>query len=261
VKTYFLTIVLDGMPWLPCVYAALLKLSFAWEWHIAEGAAMPIGCTSWCKPQDARLSQDGTHEFLKAVGSDPRVKVCSETSWPGKVAMFNRLLSNIAELCLVWQIDSDELWSPGQIECARHLMCHEREKHAAFFRCRYYVGAGIRTTSTEGYGNHSAYEWRRLWRFEPGMRFQSHEPPVWQHDPALKLPHLDQQYTASLGLVFDHMAWVTEAQARYKCAFYGYGEEGLKGWLKLQANQTWPVQLGAFLPWVKDQTTALRGVL
>lgn len=262
----FLTLVLDGMPFLPLIYSELRKLDFEWDWWVIEGVAASQNCTKWVKQLTPRLSRDGTTGYLEALTSfDKRVHHVPRDVWPGgKVQMCNFPLRQLHEPKLLWQMDSDEMWSAAQITTMRNLFIRNKAKNCAYFRCRYFVGPDIVTTSREGFGNQSAYEWHRVWKIEPGTRFASHEPPKLERFNPIPFTHDE---TEKEGLVFDHWAYVTPAQIAFKSEFYGSpnNEKGAlytglsEKWQALQRNEKWPVgDLKKFMPFVGDGVTAAR---
>jgi len=91
--------------------------------------------------------------------------------------MVNAPLDRIREECLLWQVDSDELWTTEQFLTARDLFRTHPDKTAAFYFCHYFVGEQLVITTRDTYGNHRGYEWIRTWRFTPGCRWTAHEPP------------------------------------------------------------------------------------
>lgn len=244
-KLVFLTIVLDGMPYIAGHLQVFNRLSVDWEWHIVEGAAMPAHCTSWCKSIEPRLSRDGTTEYLAEISRHPRVKVYQRESWAGKIAMVNEPLHHIAEPCVLVQIDSDEMWTAGQLELIRQMFVQHPEKNAALFTCRYFVGQHIAVTARGGYGNKDG-EWLRAFRYLPGMRFERHEPPQLA---GVRINAFSPEETEVMGLVFDHYAYATRKQVEFKERYYGY-TGAAAAWDKLQENTQWPARLGDFLPWV-----------
>ncbi len=249
---HFLTIVLDGLPWLAHIYPQLEKLDFDWSWRVVEGVAANVKDTSWCKPLTPRLSEDGTTQYLDALaGYDPRVILYRKELWNGKVAMVNEPLRTMYEPGLLFEMDSDELWSAEQIGKVHQMFLNDPKKNCAYFRCDYRVGPRVRITNADGehYGNHHAYEWKRVWRFSPGMRFKTHEPPVIENFQENAIKH---EETARLGLVFVHQAYSTEKQIAFKEAYYPSCKGALEGWRKLQRNMRWPVDLKSFLPWVGE---------
>lgn len=246
-KLNIVTIVLNGEPWIERHLAEFEKLTCDWTWHIREGQAANVNCTRWCKMLKPSLSGDGTHEYLKSISKHPRVKAFSQSWWSGgKVQMFNDMLKFIEEPCVLMEVDSDECWTAEQLETIVSLFSNRPEVDHMRFFCRYFVGPDIITTTPDAYGNNSG-EWLRAWRFQPGMRFAKHEPPVL---PGADQCGLDRDETWLKGLVFDHFAYATEAQLRYKEKFYGY-KDAVAHWKRLQANTVWPVEdLRLFLPWV-----------
>lgn len=99
---HIFTIVLDGMPFLPIQFSTFNRLDFPWTWHVVEGAAANVRDTGWCQPQDPRLSQDGSKEFLDSISRHPRVKIYRSPWWPqGKTEMVNAAVAAIKEPCLL----------------------------------------------------------------------------------------------------------------------------------------------------------------
>lgn len=254
-KLHILSIVLDGMPFLPMQLATFNRIDTAlcdWRWHVVEGAAANRGSTAWCKPQAPRFSNDGSTELLRTWFDHPRIKIKGKQFWPGgKDEMVNEALKNITEPCVLLQVDVDELWTAEQLETiVGFFTAYDQIKCARFF-CRYFVGPNIITTSENGYGNNPG-EWLRAFRFEPGMRFLSHEPPSIL---GCMEPYATREQTREVGLVFDHWSYVFEHQVAYKEKFYNY-ENAVEHWRRLQENTRWPVALVNFLPWVGKNATA-----
>lgn len=255
-KIHFVTLALDAMPWITFHYPVFRQLPFPWEWSIIEGVAAPKSCTSWVKEIPGRLSGDGTTEYLDSIRDDPRIRIYRGTYWPGKCAMLNHALERIKEPCLLWQVDADEVWKPDAIERTVEMFTEDTSKNCAYFICRYFVGPDLIITTLDTFGNNRSYEWLRVWRFTPGMKFKSHEPPVLDGVPK-PFSHSD---TFPKRLVFDHFSYATEAQVRFKQEYYaGPGnpvghlyKDLVVNWRRLQANDKWPVPLRDFFPFVKD---------
>lgn len=247
------TIVLDGRPFIERHLPVFDALKIPWRWVIVEGAAQNTGCTAWCKPQDPRLSLDGTSEYLDTLKSHPNITVIQSPSWPGKLAMINAALAHMDFAAgVLMEIDADEIWTASQLEDIVTLFREHPYAGEMQFDCRYFVGADIVTVGENCYGNNPR-EWRRAWRWRRGATFSCHEPPVFDHKGATLVNEVTRQF----GLVFDHYAYATEAQVRYKQDFYGY-PGAVEGWRRLQANTDWPVKLRDFLPWVDDRAKATR---
>lgn len=250
-KLNIATIVLDCMPYIGSHLPMLDTLKSDWHWVIAEGAAMNVRDTGWCKPQSPRLSRDGTTEYLNCIRNHPRVRVIQRQQWNGKTEQVNACLSLMKQPGVLLQIDGDEIWTAQQLETLVRLFETEPRIQSAAFHCRYFLGPNIIVSSNNTYTSHVG-DWVRAWRFTPGMQFLKHEPPTFR---TACLPQATREQTKKYGLVFDHYAYALESQVRYKETYYGYAG-AVDGWRRLQANQKWPVRLGSFFPWVKDSTTA-----
>lgn len=244
----FVSITLDGMPYMPMHLPVLNALGMPWRWTVVSGVSAATNCTSWCKSIEPRLPEDGTHEFMLSLSSHPRITYIRKPFWNGgKVEMFNAALAMMKEPGLLWQMDCDEIWTAQQIETMYRAFELSPAKSFARFWCRYYLGPNIVTTTRWAYGN-NASEWLRVWRFKPGDTFLSHEPP---HLSSQGANGFTQDETEKLGCVFQHFAYHNYDQVMFKEKFYGYDRAG-QHWLDLQANKTWPTKVGNFLPWVKD---------
>lgn len=260
----FFTLVLDGMPWICHHYPVFCQLKMPWRWIVVEGVADNVNCTSWCAKIPPRVSNDGTTEYLNYLSSkDERVLWMPKKLWNGKVNMCNAALALIHEPCLLWQVDSDELWTANAINdtfCLFQMYASD----AAYFRCRYFVGPDrCLRIEANSYGNHTAYEWRRVWDFTPGMRFKTHEPPVMEGKTAKAF---DQDFTLRRGLVFDHMAYATRKQMEFRAQYYAGSTNPnahlwrncVEGWDRLQAVTQFPVKLKDYFPWVDDKAQVVH---
>lgn len=248
-KLAILTIVLDGMKFLPAQLFTLNRLKCDWTWYIVEGAANNGGSTSWCKPQDGRLSRDGTTEFLHLLRDHPRIRILQRQCWPSKDDMCNAALELIKEPCCLLQMDVDEIWTSDQLELIAGMFNEFPSYNVAHFYCRFFVGPNIIINHESDKRNN---RWFRAFRFKPGSKFIKHEPPVLENAGGLPL---EPETTLAMGLMFDHYAYVLPSQVAFKEAFYGY-KNALANWQKLQRNTKWPVKLKQFLPWCHPDSIA-----
>lgn len=246
------TIALDAIPFIRHHLGEFQKLTIPWRWAIVEGVAEPAGCTSWCKPMEPRLSIDGTTEYLESISSQ-NVRVFQSKSWPGKLAMVNQALAAFDQEGVLMQIDADEIWKAWQLEAIYRQFQSFPHIGAMQFYCRYYVGPNLVTVGDDCYGN-QANEWERAWRYTPGKQFQSHEPPQFPHGLVIVTKHDTQRS----GLIFDHLAYVSEKQVRFKEKYYGY-KGAVDAWKKLQKHAEFPAKLQDFLPWV-DATVSVNRI-
>jgi len=174
--------------------------------------------------------------------------------------MVNEPLLYIREECLLWQIDADELWTTQQICRGHEMFTQAPEKTSAFYWCWYFVGEKLLVSSRHCYSQNPNQEWLRTWRYKPGCVWGAHEPP------RLLEPQLDGQWldlgvanpfshseTENAGLIFQHFAYLTNAQLQFKESYYGY-KGAIKNWKKLQNQEIFPVRLKNFFSWVQDST-------
>ncbi len=246
------TIVLDGEPFIEQHLPIFNQLTIPWQWLIAEGAAGNTACTRWCRPQEQRVSRDGTWEYLMAI-SDSRVLIRSYTAWPNKLAMVNYLVSMITKPCVLLEVDADEIHTVANIEKIHTLFETEPNLGAIRMPCRYFVGPDLICLGEACWSNRPT-EWERAWRYKPGDQFLTHEPPGMSRIHGRMMCRNEARDN---NLSFDHYAYATEAQVAYKEKFYGY--TGLvQQWKWLQAWPTFPVILDQFFPFAKPSPLVTR---
>jgi hypothetical protein len=245
-KLHILTLVLNGMPWIAGQWANIVRCGVDYHWHVVEGAAANVKDTAWCRRIEPQYSKDGTGEFLSGLHANPRVTHYRRAMWDGKVEMCNAACAEMKEPGVLLQMDSDEIWTHGQIAAMVNVL--KKGQTHAFFWCRYFFGPDIVMTTHNCYANNPRQEWKRLWRFEPGMKFRTHEPPVMDGEGDAA----EHSATEGMGLVFDHYGYALEKQVAFKEEYYGYAD-AVRQWRKLQVNTVWPAKLCDFLGWVKDE--------
>ncbi|MHB1687860.1 MAG: glycosyltransferase [Ignavibacteriaceae bacterium] len=269
---HFFTIVLNGEPFIRYHIDLFKQLPFKWHWHIIEGVAELKNDTAWSVAMGGKvsnefhrngLSKDGTTKYLDGLKIEfpDNITIYRKGKgkfWNGKLEMVNAPLKNINEESLLIEIDADELWIFDQILETRKMFLENPAKTAAYFWCHFYVGGNLVTTIKNAYSKTPYYEWIRAWRFNPGNRWTTHEPPSlcmqngtgqWM-DLAKINPFLHNE-TEAHGLVFHHYAYVLEQQLKFKEIYYGY-QNALHVWQKLQNTKNFPVLLKDYFSWVKD---------
>lgn len=250
-KLHIVTLLLDGMPWLPCHLPVFNQLSIPWDWSVIEGVAAPVADTSWCKRIEPRVSNDGSHEYMRELQHyHPRVRYYFQKEWPGKTFMLNHALANIHEHGILLEVDVDEIWTAQQIENIVRMFENHEDIDYAQFHCRYFLGPNKIITSKNTYGNHDAYEWYRAWRYTPGVFFKCHEPPVYGERSLVGATHVTTDKEVG---PFQHYAYATERQVAFKEQYYGYAG-AVEQWKALQANTVWPCKAKDFLKWITDET-------
>ena len=269
---HFLTIVVNGRPFVEHHLAVFTQLPFEWHWHVVEGVADLKHDTAWSKKLGGCISSeihargrslDGTSEYLDEIARQFPNNVTVyrkplDSLWDGKLEMVNAPLANIKSECLLWQVDADELWTVRQLTAARDMFMRDAAKTAALYLCHYFVGEQLVVTTRDTYGNNTGYEWIRTWRYTPGCRWVAHEPPrlcrpaadgTWT-DLATINPFRHAE-TEAAGLVFQHFAYATESQLSFKEVYYGYAG-AVKQWQHLQTVRQLPARLAEYFDWVKD---------
>ncbi|MBJ6727760.1 O-linked N-acetylglucosamine transferase family protein [Geomesophilobacter sediminis] len=275
---HFFTIVLNGEPFIRYHLDVFRSLPFDWHWHIVEGVADLKHDTAWSVRNGGRIdgsfhdngvSNDGTTQYLDELQKryPDRITVYRKpagTFWDGKLEMVNAPLGRISEECLLWQVDVDEFWTFEQICTAREMFLDAPERRAAFYWCRFFVGPELMVNSRYCYSQNPTFEWQRTWRYTPGCRWSSHEPPQLVEPqatgaarPLAEMSPFMHAETERKGLVFQHFAYVLPEQLSFKESYYGY-KGAVKSWKKLQQQSRFPVPLKDYFGWVHDGTTVDR---
>jgi glycosyltransferase involved in cell wall biosynthesis len=273
---HFFTIVLNGEPFIRYHLDVFRRLPFAWHWHVVEGVASLVHDTAWSVASGGRvdpashdrgLSVDATTAYLDEIAADEpeRISIYRKPDgsfWDGKLEMVSAPLPNIGEECLLWEVDADELWTSEQISSMRQLFRDDPDRTAACYWCHYIPAPGAVIATRYNYAANPAVDWVRTWRYRPGDRWEAHEPPILLRprrggyiDLVKKHPFLHDE-TEDAGAVFQHFAYATEEQVRFKETYYGYGG-ALERWRELREAvraAKGPLRLGDYLPWVGDDT-------
>ena len=271
---HFFTIVLNGEPYISKHIERFNQLPFDWHWHIVEGVADLKHDTAWGLHNgggitedlhDKGRSNDGTTEYLDWLQKKYPENITiyrkpDDVFWDGKREMINAPLNNIKTTCLLWQVDVDELWTVDQITTTRRIFLENPGKTAAFYWCWFYVGLENVVSTRNCYSQNPAVEWLRTWRFEPGMHWAAHEPPILVTDNgknelvnvAMINPFTHDE-TERHGLIFQHYAYAIPQQLWFKEKYYGY-HNAMEQWNKLLSVDESPVAIKDYLAWVTDET-------
>jgi glycosyltransferase involved in cell wall biosynthesis len=272
---HFFTIVLNGMPFIEFHLKEFLKLDIPWRWHIIEGVAALNHDTGWSLAaggqitddiHDHGLSNDGTSSYLDSIQKQYPNQIFIYRKkrgffWDGKKEMVSAPLKNINEECLLWQVDADELWTQEQINKIHTYFQENPEKSAAYYWCWYFVGPNKIISTRFNYAQNPNQEWLRTWKYKPGDQWLAHEPPTLMREinkitkefvDIAKINPISHTETEKIGAVFQHYAYVTQEQIRFKETYYGY-KNALRDWQELQKT-TKPGFLSHYFKWVTDRT-------
>jgi len=244
-KIEFFTIVYNGQPWIRGQAEFFRRLEGVdWRWHVVEGLAEHVKDTAWCKEaggrisdfesQNTNLSTDGTGEFLDGLKNEFGERILiyrppRAEPWPGKKAMIDSFLPQMEDGCLLWQLDVDEFWKPDQVRQILAEFGKRPELTAGWFDCDYFFGWDRCSSRPGVFGNFREYEWLRVWRYQKGDSWGSHEPPAllrgveggkWANvgriNPMLQIE------TRGRGWKFQHYALTDRAQMEFKEIYYGH---------------------------------------
>jgi ADP-heptose:LPS heptosyltransferase len=122
---------------------------------------------------------------------------------------------------------------------------------AAYVYCHFFVGPRRFVKSRNTWAT-QPLDWLRVWRFRPGMSWRSHEPPVLLDEQGRNVAQINpfsRDETLGEGISFQHFAYATEAQVRFKEIYYGY-RDAMNHWHRLQRASV-PLDPADYLPWAK----------
>jgi hypothetical protein len=275
---HFFTIVLNGEPFIRYHIDALRQLKCQWHWHVVEGVAKLVHDTGWSVAtggavkadfHDRGRSNDGTSAYLDEIakafpGNVTIYRKPIDEFWNGKIEMVSAPLPALPDDCLLWQVDADELWRPEDITRMRDAFAAQPHRTAAYFWCDYFVAPDAVISTRNSYGMNPKVEWLRVWRYRRGDRWLKHEPPMLMRRNGLlrrrvnvaKIAPFRHADTEAMGIKFEHMAYVTDAQLAFKETYYGYAG-ATDAWRRLRAAvQGGPVLLRHYFGWVHDNACA-----
>jgi hypothetical protein len=223
-------------------------------WIIVEGAAQNNGSTSWCKPFPSEYhndgkSIDGTHEYLLELAqSTNKVKVVHRSGlWESKDEQVNQIFSMMQDIdtCTLWEVDIDEFWELDSLKMTEHQLQANKAK-AASFLCDYFVGIdefeSHQLIVKGGWGEGNSLRYNRVWRWNKGDKFISHEPPL--------MTGQTNANTLQLPYRFRHHSYTDYETVKFKDNWYGGHEGILNNWasLNLASKESFPKPLSALLP-------------
>lgn len=278
IPVHFFTIVLNGMPFIKYHIEVFSRLAFKWHWHIIEGVADLKNDTAWSLAHGGRisdelhangLSNDGTTDYLDELKNKYPDNITlyrkgNGQFWNGKLEMVNAPFANINEECILWEVDVDELWTAEQLSKGRELYILNPQKTASYYLCNFFVGEKLVITSKNTYGNYTDFEWLRTWKYKPGDKWLTHEPPVLgrknndgKWDDLAKIDPFIHAVTQYHQLIFQHFAYVIPEQLKFKEKYYGY-KNALNQWSNLQKESQFPTLLKNYFEWVNDDAVVDR---
>lgn len=250
-KFSFVTIVLNGMPFLECALKAIYD--FAHEIIIVEGAVK--SCQFAANPDGS--SVDGTVECIRRF-PDPGKKIrLVQGSWPEKCEMQNAALAQVTG-DYVWLMDSDEIYRQEDLAKVADLLRREPDiTQVNFIPDNFWKGFDHLMVAPFFFQPEAHY--RRLFKFKPGSVFTSHRPPtlVWPGETRSteQMNCVPGEITRAMGVIPFHYSYVVEPQVAQKIELYnryGWGRD----W-KLDMNRWFHECWQAWTPENRDQIEKL----
>jgi predicted O-methyltransferase YrrM len=186
---------------------------FAYEILIVEGA-----CPQARWDANSRgTSRDRTLEIIQSfTDPDNKIKLVASRAWDHKDQMVNAYIPYVSGDYL-FQVDSDEIWNKVALENIRRVLSAEPDITCLEFNPLQFW----HNFETVLVGGHWEEPFMRIFRFEPGARWQSHEPPILLNPRGQAYNNIKRiNLTDKYGVTFFHYSYVTEQQARWKWEFF-----------------------------------------
>ncbi len=186
---------------------------FAHEILIAEGSC-PQG--RWDANAEG-ISRDRTLEIIRNF-PDPKQKIrlVASKSWEHKDEMVNAYLAP-ATGDYIFHVDSDEIWSRESLERISQILGSDPSITCLEFNPLHFWHNFQTVTA----GGHWDEPFMRIFKFETGARWQSHEPPILLNPQGVPYNSIKRvNATRQWGIRFHHYSYLTEEQARWKGRFF-----------------------------------------
>lgn len=216
VKISYITIVLNGMPFLRYCLEAILP--FAHEIIVVEGA---VPNCMFAANKDGS-SKDGTVEFLQEFSSNKSNVKVIRGKWPSKCEMQNEALKYVTG-DYVWLVDSDELYCKNDTEkMIQTLQKDPTITQVNFIPYHFWKGFDYIFECPEFFT--FPHEFRRIFKYKQGAKFCTHRPPtlVWSgYDKSTETMNvLGGLAVRELNISLLHYSYVLPKQVKQKNEFY-----------------------------------------
>lgn len=186
---------------------------FAHEILIVEGS---------CPQARWDASSEGTSRdrTLEVISSYPdienKIKLVASQAWNHKDDMVNAYIPYVTGDYL-FQVDSDEIWSQDALKKIHQVLCERPDITCLEFNPLHFWH-NFETVLVEG---HWVWPFMRIFRFEKGAKWQSHEPPILLNPQGVPYNDIKKvNATDEFGIRFFHYSYLTERQARWKATFF-----------------------------------------
>lgn len=211
-------------------------------WIIAEGAVNPINCTSWCNPIPQEYlsnechSRDNTLKVIEQLNNKYHniILITKDTFWDGKIEMFDAMTNaiednNLKNIDYLWQVDCDEYWCKEDLESAEKRLSKSNAICSRFLTDTILTANDTHMLQVFGqWGEGKDNNFKRLWKYEPGSYFVSHEPTQMSHECNIELGWQENPERPL------HLSYFYEKDVFFKSRFYKNHESCFDGWKKLR---------------------------
>jgi hypothetical protein len=186
---------------------------FAHQILVAEG---PV---RYWQTQGVSTSTDGTNEILDNF-PDPQNKLTVvHGQFREKDQQCNAYMRYLSsESDYIWNLDSDEVFKPEDIEKTIKLLEERKATSAGFTSYSFYGGF---THYLDGFER--KHEFKRIQKVFPGSYWATHRPPTIAHAPNIQpwpVKHLSCEALADHGVYMYHYSYVFPKQVKEKVAYY-----------------------------------------
>ncbi|HVT89393.1 MAG TPA: glycosyltransferase [Tepidisphaeraceae bacterium] len=165
-------------------------------------------------------STDQTWEILAGY-PDPKNKIkLIRGRFKDKDEQSNAYMSQVSG-DFIWQIDSDELYHPADMNQIAGMLYDDSDLMAVEFPIHDFYGGLDRVAV----GKHWNVGYWRIHRLFPGSRYLTHRPPTVVHPNGQSMnhmKHLDRFTLAGHGIFLHHYSYVLDRQVREKIRYHSY---------------------------------------
>lgn len=184
---------------------------YATQILIAEG---PV---KFWQEQGFTTSTDGTNEILDSF-PDPENKITIvHSQYSEKDEQCNAYMEYIQDdIDILWNLDSDEVFKPQDIETVINLFKTEKYTSAGFKSISFFGGFNNYLTGFE-----ESAEFKRVFRVFPGSIWKTHRPPTIKYKQGVIEKHLSFNTLANdYGIRMYHYSYVFPQQVFQKVNYY-----------------------------------------
>lgn len=193
---------------------------FAHEILIVEGSCPQA---RWDTNPNGISTDDTLDIIFNFPDVENKIKLVASQAWEHKDEMVNAYISSVTGNYL-FQVDSDEIWSGDDLNKICQILL-ERPDITCLEFLPLQFWHNFETILIEG---HWDSPFMRLFKFESGAKWYSHEPPILVNPKGVSYNSIKKiNATEEYGIRFFHYSYLTESQARWKATFFAQYESAV----------------------------------